>query len=278
MEMKDFDNIYKRFVNAIKSLRNNPKEVTTEIVSNPRKALYYLLKGPTHALATSLDKIGIPSKTIMKYIDKLRSDRLFYEDFFRRIETAKKKEQKIGGWMPLGLLEIIYAIVRYVRPKIVVETGVGPGSSTRLILRALHDNNYGVLNSIDLPGFDKEYYPKIGKCYHIHTLDGKIGWLVPEELKYRWKLIIGDAKMELPKLLKELGTIDVFLHDSLHTYEHMMFEYTQAWRHLRVSGILMSDDVNEGWSLAFIDFCKERNAPYVVIRKRLGIARKVEHT
>ena len=84
--------------------------------------------------------------------------------------------------------------------------------------------------------------------------------------------------MELPKLLKELGTIDVFLHDSLHTYEHMMFEYTQAWRHLRVSGILMSDDVNEGWSLAFIDFCKERNAPYVVIRKRLGIARKVEHT
>ena len=97
MEMKDFDNIYKRFVNAIKSLRNNPKEVTTEIVSNPRKALYYLLKGPTHALATSLDKIGIPSKTIMKYIDKLRSDRLFYEDFFRRIETAKKKEQKIGG-------------------------------------------------------------------------------------------------------------------------------------------------------------------------------------
>ena len=106
--------------------------------------------------------------------------------------------------MPVGLLEIVYAIIRYVRPKTVVETGIGPGGSTRFILKALHDNSYGILYSIDLPDFDKECYPKIGKHFDIHTLDGKIGWLVPQELKYRWKLIIGDAKLELPKLLEKI--------------------------------------------------------------------------
>ena len=78
-------------------MKTNPKKVITETVTNPRKAFYYVLRGPTYALATSLDRIGIPSKIVMKYIDELRSDHLFYEGFFRRIETAKKKGPKIGG-------------------------------------------------------------------------------------------------------------------------------------------------------------------------------------
>jgi len=97
-----------------------------------------------------------------------------------------------------------------------------------------------------------------------------------KELKYGWKLIIGDAKIEFPKLLRELEIIDMFLHDSLRAYEHMMFEYTHTWKHLRVGSILMSDDVNEYWSFAFIDFCKGKNAPCVVIGNRLDVTKKVE--
>lgn len=46
--------------------------------------------------------------------------------------------------------------------------------------------------------------------------------------------------------------IDLFLHDSLHTYEQMMFEYRVAWPYIRVKGVLLSDDV--GCNEAFKKF------------------------
>jgi len=95
------------FSACYKKFKRQSEKTIREIISNSRKALLYLLKGSTYALPTPLDKIGIPSKIIMKHIDELRSDYLFYEDFFRKIEIAKKKEPKIGGGASLKLLEII---------------------------------------------------------------------------------------------------------------------------------------------------------------------------
>lgn len=92
---------------------------------------------------------------------------------------------------------------------------------------------------------------------------------------HRWNLILGDAKIELPKLLKQLKSVDIFLHDSLHTYEHMMFEYNTVWKHLSVNGLLLSDDVNEKWSLAFVDFCNIKKVPHCVVANRLGVAKKI---
>ena len=64
---------------------------------------------------------------------------------------------------------VIYAIVRALKPKLFVETGVQNGISTYFILSALERNGYGMLHSIDIQ----------------ETLqDGKkVGWLVPDELK-----------------------------------------------------------------------------------------------
>jgi hypothetical protein len=51
---------------------------------------------------------------------------------------------------------------------------------------------------------------------------------------------------------KMLGSIDIFIHDSEHSYENMMFEYMTAWDHLKEGGILLSDDTN--LNKAFSDF------------------------
>ena len=37
--------------------------------------------------------------------------------------------------------------------------------------------------------------------------------------------------------------IDIFFHDSLHTYDHMMFEYLTSWDYLKEGGVLFSDDI-----------------------------------
>jgi predicted O-methyltransferase YrrM len=75
----------------------------------------------------------------------------------------------------------------------------------------------------------------------------------PDGLSERsWKLILGDARRESPKLLASLRQIDVIFHDSLATYECMMFEFIIAYKHLRFGGLLISDNVDEYRSLALM--------------------------
>jgi len=92
--------------------------------------------------------------------------------------------------------------------------------------------------------------------------DLKPGFLVPHELRTRWTLILGDARVKLIPLLEKWHKIDVFFHDSDHTYLHMMWGYTSAWPYLLESGLLISDDV--GQNTAFYDFADAMQRPIVV--------------
>ena len=139
-------------------------------------------------------------------------------------------------------LSCLYLLVRLTKPNQVIETGVSSGASSTYILRALKDNGKGNLYSIDLP---PDNLPQ----------EKKSGWIVPEDLRSSWDLRIGDAKKMLVPLLKETGEIDFFIHDSLHTYEHMMWEYKCAWPYLRRGCLFLSHDV--GANNAFFDFMKE---------------------
>jgi len=85
---------------------------------------------------------------------------------------------------------------------------------------ALKDSNHGGLFSIDIPS---NTLPK-----------GKVsGWLIPEDLKQRWILLIGRSKDILKPLLSQLRTIDIFFHDGEHTYYNMLYEYLVAYHYLR---------------------------------------------
>ena len=52
----------------------------------------------------------------------------------------------------------------------------------------------------------------------------------PEILMKRWELVFGGTMHVLPSALRRLGTIDIFLHDSEHTYNTMMFEFESCWQ------------------------------------------------
>lgn len=182
-------------------------------------------------------------------------------------------DERLGGWIDSACGPVIYAIIRHKKPSVVVETGVGPGSTSAFILKALADNKKGKLYSVDLPGEDAAVYPCLGKNFNVHVPDGfEVGWLVPWQLKHRWKLIIGDSKEQLPQLLKELGKVDIFLHDSLHTDEHILAELNMVWPHIGEEGVLLCDDVNEEWSTAFNAFCENKHIAHIVFRNRLGVA------
>jgi predicted O-methyltransferase YrrM len=154
--------------------------------------------------------------------------------------------------------ELLYVLVRAARPEVVVETGVLYGASSCHILAGLAENGSGELHSIDLG---------------TRADEPSHDYLVHPELTRRWNYIKGDVKTELPALLARIQQIDMFYHDSLHTFKHMTWEYDTASRSLRPDGVLASHDVQVSESLlgifrenAFPAFCQRQGVPCVKIR------------
>jgi predicted O-methyltransferase YrrM len=168
---------------------------------------------------------------------------------------------------------MLYALVRRLAPDLIVETGVCNGLSSALILEALRVNHRGHLHSIDLPEvMGEQYTPGTfwdGKGSAVVPRGKNSGWLIPAALRDRWVLHLGKSQELLGPLLERLGPIDMFIHDSEHSYECMMFEYSAAFPVLRSGGLLISDDIF--WNSAFFDFARARNIRAGRIGKRMGL-------
>ena len=170
----------------------------------------------------------------------------------------------------------LYAVLRKLKPRHAVETGVANGFSTAFSLAALERNGEGELHSIDLPR-------ELGRKYESGDFfEGKgkagipqgrePGWLVPERLRERWTLVLGKSSDELPPLLARLGTIDSFLHDSEHSFDNMWFEFTQAWPALRKGGALISHDVKT--TPAFFRFADEQGREPIKLSNGMALVVK----
>jgi predicted O-methyltransferase YrrM len=188
------------------------------------------------------------------------------EHLLERGREHKAAVERSGEQFSLGAIGYaegmyLYTVVRTLRPQVAVETGVANGFSTAFLLQALDANGEGRLHSIDLPR-------EVGRAYEPGTFyegEGRAGippgsepgWLVPEQLRKRWTLILGRSQEELPPLLDRLGTIDFFMHDSEHSFDCMWFEFNAAWPRLREGGVLVSDDVNS--TAAFARFAEQES-------------------
>jgi predicted O-methyltransferase YrrM len=156
-----------------------------------------------------------------------------------------------------GLSEFCYVICRALRPRVVVETGVGSGVTTSFILQALAANDDGHLWSIDLPPIGAEQFA---------------GSFVPQPLRSRWTLLRGRSRDLLPRLLSDLPAPDVFLHDSLHTTRNMTFEFQAAWQKMNAGGVLLSDDIH--MSKTFARFISDKRIGLSLAGNRFGVAFK----
>lgn len=151
-----------------------------------------------------------------------------------------RRRDTYGGEGVMGALDCatLYGLTRWLRPAVVVESGGFIGMSSAFILKAFADANL-----------------TDAKLYSIEwSEDCEQGALIPDELRsasggfvpMRGKVEDFLKRDQLP------GPIDMFLHDSSHSYRHMLWEFRQFWPRLRDGGLLVSHDVQ--MNAAFPEF------------------------
>lgn len=129
-----------------------------------------------------------------------------------------------------SLARLCYLLVRVTRPTAVIETGVCYGVTSAFLLQALRKNDVGRLHSIDLPPLGKE-------------ADQFVGRLVPQHLRSDWRLHRGRSVDVLPRVVRDLGQVNLFLHDSQHTYRNMRDEFEIVTPYLTPQAVVVADDV-----------------------------------
>lgn len=235
---------------------------------NPKySALYFL--GKPEKIINALT--GEPVSRFFELKENLDSDSNFVAELRERTSTFANEHFKltIDHYF-------LYTLVRLTRPRLILETGVFDGYFTVCFLKALYDNfsNEGIegkLVSIDLPSYEI-MMESTSEMARTHLPPGcEPGWVIPENLKERWQLHLGDSRELLPRVAREVGDISLFFHDSLHTYSHMMFEYETVWPLLEKGAFLMSHDIY--WNRAFRDFVK-RHQQVEFVTRSFGIIKK----
>jgi predicted O-methyltransferase YrrM len=136
----------------------------------------------------------------------------------------------------VALARVCWIATRGLGARTIVETGVAAGFTTSVILAALEAEGGGVLHSVDVPpqGVDPN----------------DVGWLVPDRLRHRWTLHRGRSRRVLPRLLRELAALDVFVHDGLHTEATMRWELKVGGGAVRPGGVAALDDAERNPAFA----------------------------
>lgn len=208
-------------------------------VADPATAATYLLSDRTpilpkrrverpprpNELAAFVADLGIDTtrgETVGYWLE-LCDDAAFQDDVTAAFRsTAAGPEMYYHSWR-----DVLYVLVRHLKPDLVVETGVRGGFSSAHLLRALERNDRGRLVSIDVG--DRSLLPD-------DLADPEVGWIVPRPLRRRWDLRIARSETVLPDVLGR--ETDLFFSDVPN--DVLETELTVAAERLRPDAVVVS--------------------------------------
>jgi cephalosporin hydroxylase len=170
---------------------------------------------------------------------------------------------------PLKYQDMVYVMIRALKPDLVFETGVRYGVCTTHVLAAMHINCRGLLVSCD-PMYDSQ-----------RQAQDRIHELVQTPLEYfdHWKFMPGKSSEWLPEMLKKHSAPNIFIHDSDHGWENMSWELDYMFEAMKKEqwsehGTIICDDwdwlENEDRDLAkngnvFEQFAEKHSLDYHII-------------
>lgn len=163
-------------------------------------------------------------------------------------EKLKKIRLDLGGG---GHYPLLYFMTRHVNPRVVVETGVAAGWSSQAILTALRENrNEGHLYSSDFPYF------------RLENPERYIGYVVDEDLKPAWTLLIDGDRHNLPVIMEQEECVELFHYDSDKSYSGRTFAMECLEPKLSAHTAILFDDIQDNFH--FRDMVEGRGWPFRV--------------
>jgi Methyltransferase domain len=161
---------------------------------------------------------------------------------FRHLRMEHLREGRSSYIEIIAPLEL-YAFVRLLKPSHVVEVGVSSGVSSAYLLQALERNGRGTLHSIDRPKVAPARPASRRSSGASWSLPPgrSSGWAVPDRLRGRWDLRIGDKKDVIPLLAEELDGIDFFVYDVPHDDARSRAEFRALDPRVPAGGIALAD-------------------------------------
>ncbi len=240
----------------VKKDRNTPikKQITESLTVNDG------LKQLFPDIDFTVNDIKKEVKNIEEHLER------FFDKLKKNEFPSKEKPYPIDYSLDSDFGILLYSLCKIVKPELIVETGVAYGRSSTYILESLNKNEKGNLYSID-------------DTFRPWETKEKIGSSIPENLKKRWKFFLGTSKNRLEDICKSTNGIDIFIHDSLHTYQNMLYEFELIWPYIKKNGYLLSDDIME--NNAFQDFCKSKKVKPIIFKQSsnnsFGLIKKVSN-
>lgn len=209
------------------------------VLSDPEPDNFtYALQNETELAAWLAAVTNADAELAARLIDEARRDAVLAT---RLHDAAARRWLWTKPAPPLGKRLAWYALARLLRPALIVETGVHDGLGSLVLLRALELNgeegHAGSLLSFDV--------------------NPAAGWLVGSHPL--WELRIQSTTDGL-ELLERRPPVGLFIHDSLHTYEHERFEFEVATARMSTTGVLLTDNAHGTRALA--DVCREAGLCY----------------
>jgi predicted O-methyltransferase YrrM len=201
-----------------------------------------------------------------------------YENWRSVLELAMEKVRHASGQQGAVSAEdgmLLFGLARALQPEVVIETGIAAGISSSFLGAALAENGHGTLYSIELPTTRNVPHSCADGVEYGWSVWGP-GWAIPPKIRQalgeRHVFLFGDVRDELPRLLGEIGQVDMFFHDDLHLPDHVSWEFQSVWPRIRPGGVLAADDVDFGW----IKFVRQNKLPEasLVNLDRLAAVRK----
>ncbi|MCO6430671.1 MAG: class I SAM-dependent methyltransferase [Deltaproteobacteria bacterium] len=190
---------------------------------------------------------GQASHKMRDYIDELCRDSELREHVLRQRSVLAQQHIPIDPHFDFGRRLGWYTLVRALKPKIVIETGVAQGLGSLVLTSALMRNA-------------QEGHPG----YYFGTeLDRNAGFLFSGKYAEFGKIFYGDSIESLKKLD---AVIDLFINDSDHSAQYEQQEYEVISSKLSKRAVVLADNAHVTSKLC--DFARSTGREFLYFQER----------
>jgi len=156
------------------------------------------------------------------------------------------KERKVTGAVPREDALILQEMVRFVKAKTTLETGVAFGLSTLAICEALRENgDCPAPSSTQALGGTVPCFPRhYGVDPEQNTVHGgaALASLKRAGLDSVFELLEGPSHLMLPKLVERGVVLDLAFIDGWHTFDYTLLDFFYIDKMLRPGGVVLLHD------------------------------------